>query len=96
MPYHTHVDPQPIEPGTTIPYEVEIWPTAYELASGHRLQLRLTSFDVPTHAPASLRLARDVTAIQAIEITPLLPAINTVHQGGDDPSYLVLPVASQP
>jgi predicted acyl esterase len=94
VPYHTHVDPQPIEPGVAYPYDVEIWPTAYELAAGHRLQLRLTSFDLPTHAPASLRLDRNDPS--AIEIVPMLPATNTVVEGGSDPSYLLLPVAGEP
>lgn len=53
-PYHTHTDPQPIEPNRFYDYDVEIWPTAYELAKGHRLQLRLTSTDLPTHMPGSI------------------------------------------
>ena len=48
-PYHTHTNPQPIDPGRFYTYDVEVWPTAYELAPGHRLQLRLTSTDLPTH-----------------------------------------------
>lgn len=90
VPYHTHINPTPIEAGERYVYEVEIWPTAYELAAGHRLQARITSFDIPTHAPASIQLDRnDPTSLQ---VSPLLPAMNTIFEGGEEPSYLLLPV----
>lgn len=88
-PYHTHVDPQPLKPGQAYAYDFTIWPTAYVLASGHRLQLRLTSVDAPTHAPATIEFDRSDLA--ATRIVPMLPAINTVTEGGDDPSYLMIP-----
>jgi predicted acyl esterase len=90
VPYHTHVDPTPIEAGKAYAYDIEIWPTAYELAAGHRLQMRLTSYDLPTHAPASIHL--DLSDPAATRISPLLPAVNRISEGGDDPSYLLIPV----
>jgi putative CocE/NonD family hydrolase len=90
VPYHTHVNPTPIEAGETYPFDVEIWPTAYQLGAGHQLQIRITSYDVPTHAPASIAFDRNNPA--ATQVNPLLPAINTVSEGGDDPSYLLVPV----
>jgi uncharacterized protein len=90
VPYHNHMSPTPIEPGTAYPFEIEIWPTAYEIAAGHQLQIRITSYDVPTHAPASIAFDRNNPA--AIEISPLLPATNALGEGGDDPSYLLVPV----
>ena len=86
-PYHTHTDPQPIEPGRFYDYEVEIWQTAYELERGHRLQLRLTSTDLPTHLPGWARIDRDDPASAHVEL--LAPAVNTVRYEG---SRLVLPV----
>ncbi|HSW11612.1 MAG TPA: CocE/NonD family hydrolase [Solimonas sp.] len=90
VPYHTHVNPTPIEPGAFLPYEVEVWPTAYELAAGHRLQVRIVSYDVPTHAPASIHL--DLADPLATQLTPMLPAINTLREGGATPSSILLPV----
>jgi hypothetical protein len=87
-PYHTHTDPQPIEPNRFYEYDIEIWPTAYELAPGHQLQLRLTSTDLPTHLPGSIRFDRDHPQDARIDLLP--PAMNTVLYKG---SYLVLPVA---
>ena len=87
-PYHTHVDPSPIEAGRFYSYDVEIWPTAFRIAAGHRLQLRLTSVDVPTHLPGWIRFDR--AAPQEAHVELLSPAMNTVRLDG---SYLTLPVA---
>jgi predicted acyl esterase len=87
-PYHPHTDPQPIEPGRFYKYDIEIWPTAYELAAGHRLQLRLTSTDMPTHLPGWVAFDRNDPA--ATQVNLFSPATNTVKLDG---SYLLLPVA---
>lgn len=86
-PCHTHTDPQPIQPNRFFRYAIEIWPTAYQLAPSHRLQLRLTSSDLPTHLPGSFELDRDHP--QDVRVEPNPPATNTVRFKG---SYLVLPV----
>lgn len=86
-PYHTHTDYSPIEPGTFYAYDIEVWPTAHQLAPGHRLQVRLTSSDLPTHLPGRFRV--DVNDPTSIEIVPHQPAVNTVAL---DDSYLVLPL----
>lgn len=87
-PYHTHVNPQPIQPNRFYAYDVEIWPTAYELARGHRLQLRLTSTDLPTHLPGSYFV--DLARPQDTRVDLLPTATNTVRFPG---SYLLLPVS---
>jgi hypothetical protein len=87
-PYHTHVDPQPIEPGRFYEYDVEIWPTAYELAAGHRLQLRVTSTDLPTHMPGKIDVDRDQPETARIDLNP--PAVNTIRYRD---SALIVPVA---
>jgi putative CocE/NonD family hydrolase len=79
-PYHTETDPQPIVPGRFYDYDIEIWPTAYELAPGHRLQLRLTSSDLPTHLPGWYRIDRDHPEATTIELEK--PAVNTVRFAG--------------
>ncbi|MEX2196595.1 MAG: CocE/NonD family hydrolase [Thermoleophilaceae bacterium] len=89
-PYHTHTDPQPIEPNRFYEYDIEIWPTAYELEPGHRLQLRITSTDLPTHMPGWIALDRSGPEGARIELMP--PAVNTVRLDG---SYLLLPVAGR-
>ncbi len=90
-PYHTHTDPTPIEPGRSYAYDVEIWPTAYRLAPGHRLQLRITSSDLPTHFPGHVRVDRDDPS--RLQVEPFGPTTNTVRLGE---SYLALPVTTGP
>lgn len=81
-PYHTHTNPTPVTPGRFYAYDIGIWPTAYRLAPGHRLQLRLTTYDVPTHAPAGV-------ALGSASVQPITPTVNTVR---DQVSTLLLPV----
>jgi putative CocE/NonD family hydrolase len=87
-PYHTHTDPKPIEPGKFYDYDIEIWPTAYELAPGHQLQLRVTSSDLPTHLPGEIFFDRDHPELTRVDL--LQPATNTVRLGS---SYLLAPTA---
>jgi putative CocE/NonD family hydrolase len=86
-PYHPHTDPRPIEPGRFYEYAIEIWPTAYRLARGHRLQVRVTSTDLPTHLPGWIDFDRDDPSAAAVHVHE--PAVNTIRYRG---SYLVLPV----
>lgn len=88
-PYHPHVAPQAIEPNRFYAYDVEIWPTAYRLGRGHRLQLRLTSTDLPTHLPGSVAFHRERPLEARVNLLP--PATNTVRFDG---SYLTLPGAT--
>jgi uncharacterized protein len=86
-PYHPHTDPRPIQPGRFYAYAIEIWPTAYRLARGHRLQVRVTSTDLPTHLPGWINFDRDDPSAAAVHVHE--PAVNTIRYRG---SYLVLPV----
>ena len=87
-PYHPHTDTTPIEPGRYYDYDIEIWPTAWELAPGHRLQLRLTSSDLPTHLPGTFVFDKDDPTSVSIDLND--PATNTIKLGA---SSLVLPVS---
>jgi uncharacterized protein len=48
-PYHSHVDPQPLEPGTVYPLQIEVWPTSWVFKAGHRVRLEIMSFDGNHH-----------------------------------------------
>jgi hypothetical protein len=88
-PYHPSMNPTPIEPGRFYKYAIEIWPTAYELAAGHRLQVRLTSSDMPTHMAGEVEFSRSQPAQTRIDLNP--PATNTVRFAS---SYLLATVDS--
>jgi predicted acyl esterase len=82
--------PEPLVPGRFYDYEIAIAPTAYRFAAGHRLQLRLTSDNLPNALPGTLDFnAADPAASTFV---PLPPATNTVRYGGRDGTYLWLPV----
>lgn len=44
-PYHSHVSPEPLEPGRIYEFRVEIWPTSWVFREGHRLRLDLAALD---------------------------------------------------
>ncbi|MBV9212484.1 MAG: CocE/NonD family hydrolase [Actinobacteria bacterium] len=88
-PWHTNTDPKPIRPGHIYDYDIAIWPTAYMLAKGHRLQLRVNSYDFPTHLPGTLVGSLNPPSASFV---PLPPATNTVLDGGNDPSFMRLTV----
>ena len=71
--------PKPIKPGKFIRYQIAVAPTAYHFAAGHRLQIRVTSYNLPNALPASFRI--DANNPGAVVINPLLPATNTIRIG---------------
>jgi hypothetical protein len=64
------------------------------VATGHRLQLRLTSTDVPTHLPGTIDFDR--TRPQEARIDLLQPATNTVRLGQSRLNLSVLGAAAGP
>jgi putative CocE/NonD family hydrolase len=82
--------PQPITPGKFIRYQIAVAPTAYRFAVGHRLQIRLTSYNLPNALPANFHIDADNPS--ALEVSPLLPATNTVRVGRGG-TTITLPVA---
>ena len=48
-PYHTHENPEALEPGKVYEFDIEIWPTCWVFKAGHRIRLELMSFDGQHH-----------------------------------------------
>ena len=82
-PHHisTRAAVKPVVPGELTRYDIEIFPTAALLKSGHRLRLTLTTFDFPHLVPTE-------PARRA-----LIGGSYQLHQGGPTPSHLLIPVA---
>ena len=91
QPLQTLTTPEALEPGKSYDYEIAIAPTAYQFAAGHRLQLRVTSYNMPNALPGTLDFNGREPA--ASSFVPLPPATNTVRFGGLDGSSLLVPVA---
>jgi uncharacterized protein len=92
QPLETLATPEPLSPGVFYDYEISIAPTAWRLAAGHQLQLRLTSYNMPNALPGTLDFNGSAPATSTF--VPLLPATNTVRLGGEDGTSLTLPIAS--
>ncbi len=80
QPYHpfTKASQQPLGTGEVAPVDVEVFPTAAEIAPGHRLRIAIQAFDVPHLAPSVPGAA-----------TTLVPL--TVRTGPAYPSVLTIP-----
>jgi uncharacterized protein len=94
QPLETLATPEPLNAGSFYDYEIAIAPTAYRLPSGHRLQLRLTSYNMPNALPGTIDFNGAAPATSSFE--PLPPATNTVRYGGADGSALLIPVSTAP
>ena len=80
-PYHAHDRREWLTPGEIVECQVEIWPTSMVFRKGHKLRLDITPRDGAgtghfTHYNADYNAG----------------ATNTVHSGGEHPSWLLLPV----
>ncbi|MFL6797025.1 MAG: CocE/NonD family hydrolase [Xanthobacteraceae bacterium] len=79
-PYHRHQRRLYLSPGEIVRVEVEIWPTSMVFKKGHRIRLDVQPRDGVGSA-SYMHYHADYNA-----------GTNTVHAGGDKPSYLLLPV----
>jgi predicted acyl esterase len=79
-PYHRHVRRLYLTPGEIVRVEVEIWPTSMVFRKGHRIRLDIQPRDGLGSAHYMHYHADYNTGT------------NTIHAGGDKPSYLLLPV----
>jgi predicted acyl esterase len=79
-PYHRHVRRLYLTPGEIVRVEVEIWPTSMVFQKGHRIRLDIQPRDGLGSAHYMHYHADYNTGT------------NTIHAGGDKPSYLLLPV----
>jgi putative CocE/NonD family hydrolase len=77
---------EPMEPGETYAFSIELWPTHHVLRPGHSIRVSVTSSDFPW-------FARSLNQFGPVHLqSEAKVAINTVFYGGEFPSRLVLPV----
>jgi predicted acyl esterase len=79
-PYHAHRRRLYLRPGEIVEVQVEIWPTSMVFKKGHRIRLDVQPRD-GVGSQSYLHYHADYNT-----------GTNTVHAGGDKPSYLLLPV----
>ncbi len=81
VPYHTHGDPQPLNPGDIYKLEISLEPMAYLIKAGHRLRLEIVNGD----SPASEQL-------WGHSYRPDKIGSDTIYHDAAHPSELILPV----
>jgi len=80
QPWHPHLEAEPLKPGTTYEFAIEIWPICNVFKAGHRIRLEIANSD------------SIIAANGRPHVTIKAKATNTVHEGGSKPSRLVIPV----
>jgi predicted acyl esterase len=80
-PYHTHANPQPIEPGKVYQFDISIEPMAHRFKKGSRVRLEIVNGD---------SVVTDV--LWTHYYTPNKIGTDTIHHSAAHPSTLVLPV----
>jgi hypothetical protein len=101
-PYHSHDEPQPLEPGTVYEVDVEIWPTCIVVPPGYRIGLTVRGRDY--QYPGGPGPGLGTFAAFFTGVGPFLhddprdrpPEVFggrvTLHCGPDHPAHVLLPV----
>jgi len=86
--FYSHDEVQKIEPGNVYAVDVEIWPTSMVFPKGYRLVMTVQGrdFEFPGIAGRMLHNHPEDRPEQEFGGT------NTIHTGGDNESYLTLPI----
>src|SRR5262249_8458734 len=80
-PYHSHTDPQPIEPGKIYRFDISIEPTAHRFKKGNRMRLEIVNGD---------SVITDV--LWTHYYLPSKIGTDTIYHSAEHPSALTLPV----
>jgi predicted acyl esterase len=83
VPYHTHRDPQPLEPGEVYKFEISLEPQAYRFKAGHRIRLEVVNGDSPA-----------TEALWSHYYRPDKIGADTIHHDARHLSQLILPVTA--
>lgn len=98
-PLHTHDELWPLEPGSPVELDIEIWPTCIVVPQGHRVSLTISGRDYE-HAPVELPGAMyPMTGVGPFlhnhprdRPTEIFDGTNTLHFAHGEAPYLLLPI----
>ena len=101
-PYHTHDEPQPLEPGEVVQVDVEIWPTSIVVPAGHRVALTVRGKDYEWQKSTGARLSNFKNELRGcgpfLHDDPrdrpgaVFGGRVTIHAGPERESHVLVPV----
>jgi len=100
-PYHTHDEDWPLEPGTPVELDIEIWPTSIVVPAGYQIALSVRGKDyevdgndaAPPDAPYPMKGVGPFLHVDPDDRPPAVFACrNTLHFGTAKQPYLLLPI----
>ena len=100
-PYHTHRKVEPLEPGTPVQLDIELWPTSIVLPQGYRLGLSVRGRDYLYAEKTGLKLSNFKNELRGcgpfLHDDPrdrprsLFAGTTRLHFGAAFPGYLLVP-----
>ena len=92
-PYHVHASVEPLTSGTIYPSDVEVWPTSIVIPQGHRIGLTIQGVDYVTGSVVGSENVGPILHDDPRDRPPdVYGAPVTLHCGGNNDSYVLLPV----
>ena len=100
-PWHPHDSLDPLPPGEPVSLDIEIWPTSVVVPAGYRLAVTVQGrdFEFPGDGPwpesYGVPMKGQAIFLHADPVdrpTDVFGGVTTLVSGGDEPSYLLLPV----
>jgi predicted acyl esterase len=101
-PYHTHDEKQPLNPGEPVELDIELWPTSIVVPAGYRVALTVRGKDYEYGGGSGGRLSNFKNELMGcgpfLHDDPgdrpkeIFGGKTTLHFGGDQRAYLLLPV----
>ena len=101
-PYHTHDERQKLKPGQKVDLDIEIWPTSIVAPAGHRIALTIRGKDYEYGGASGGKLSNFKNELKGcgpflhddpVDRPPeIFGGTTTLHFGGEEPPYLLLPV----
>ena len=86
LPFHEHLQREPLEPGVVYPLSIDIRPYGIELESGSRLRLRIRTTDQGDPNP-------DILSNHAVGLVAgAQDNVVSIHHDPDHASHLILPI----
>jgi uncharacterized protein len=91
LPFHPHLEAEPVEPGRVYEYRIELSPLANVFPKGNRLKLSISSLDHSMYPPRDIELGADH---QPWHVCRNATVTHSIHMGAEHPSALLVPLVS--